>query len=268
MGDLARQYTPSTLKRLFALSGNECAEPNCKRKLVAKDGISIIAKICHIEAASDDGPRFNPAMDDDQRRHFDNLILLCDEDHTIIDNKENEVKFPKALLKEWKQNHESRFLNEKIKKNPSLLIDAINKLSNVNWEEVKNDNPLVVFNPKDKIIHNSIKRNVALINDYKIYSSKINTLYDELENQGSFKKEKLLNNINLIYTKVKGKYILDSVNPIEIIREKSDDIIDAVYEELYNKLEESGVYDEDLILGLHLIMVDAFMRCKILEEPV
>jgi hypothetical protein len=268
MGDLARQYTPSTIKRLFALSGNECAEPNCSRKLIAKDGASIIAKICHIEAASDDGPRFNISMTDDERRHFDNLILLCDEDHTIIDNKENEAKYSKALLKEWKKNHEGRFLYEKIKNNPSLLIEAINKIANVNWEEIKYDESLSSFNPRDKITHNSIKRNTALINDYKIYSSRINSLYDELELQGSFKKEKLLSNIKLIYTKVKGKYVLDSEDPISIIRENSDTIIDEVYEELFTKIEESGVYDEDLMLGLNLIIVDSFMRCKILEEPV
>src|SRR5690606_4189692 len=86
MGEQARNYRPSHVKKLFALSGNECAAPDCTRRLIAKDGISIIAKICHIEAASDDGPRWNPSMNDDERRDFYNLILLCDEDHTIIDN--------------------------------------------------------------------------------------------------------------------------------------------------------------------------------------
>jgi hypothetical protein len=55
--DKAREYKTSHLKRLFALSGNQCAEPNCSRTLIAKDGESIIAKICHIKAASSDGPK-------------------------------------------------------------------------------------------------------------------------------------------------------------------------------------------------------------------
>ena len=45
--DKSRQYKPSTVRRLDTLSGNECAHPNCSKKLIAEDGISIISKICH-----------------------------------------------------------------------------------------------------------------------------------------------------------------------------------------------------------------------------
>ncbi len=257
----------SHLKRLFALSGNECAEPNCTRTVIGKDGVTVIGKICHIEAASSDGPRWNSIMSDDERRDFDNLILLCDEDHSIIDNKENEAKFPVSLLKQWKKDHESRMLGEKLKNKPSLLKDAINAISNIGWDDVKEEESLKAFNLKEKITHNSLKRKVSLINEYKSYHSKINKLYDEIERQGSFKKEKLLANIRLIYTQVKGTYVLDSDNPIEEIRKNSDDIIDDVYEAIYAKIDESIFYDEDIVLAINLIIVDAFMRCKILEEP-
>ncbi len=268
MGDLARQYKPSTVKKLFMLSGNQCAEPSCSRQLLAKDGESIVAKICHIEAASDDGPRFNIDMDDDERRHFDNLILLCDEDHTIIDNKVNEAKFPVLLLKEWKKNHEGKLLSEKLRNKPSLLKDAINSIANINWDEVEEEVSLSSFNPKDKLNYNAVKRNVSLINEYKSYHGKINSLYDEIEKQGSFKKEKLLNNIRFLYVKIKGKYVLDSEDELEIIKSNSDNIIDDIYDEIYAKIEETSSFDEDIMLAINLIIVDAFMRCKILEEPV
>ena len=106
----ARQYKRSTLRRLDTLSGNECAHPNCTKKLIAEDGISIISKICHISAASKEGPRFDKNMSDVERRGFNNLILLCDEHHVIIDNKENESEFPVSLLKKWKSNHEKKIL--------------------------------------------------------------------------------------------------------------------------------------------------------------
>jgi len=48
----AREYKRSTVKRLHALSGNQCAAPDCVRKLIAREGETIISKICHIEAAS------------------------------------------------------------------------------------------------------------------------------------------------------------------------------------------------------------------------
>lgn len=268
MGDLSRQYKPTTIKKLFLLSGNECAEPACTRRLLAKDGESIIGKICHIEAASDDGPRYNASMDDEARRHFNNLILLCDEDHTIIDNIQNENKYPVELLKEWKQSHESQQLIEKLKTKPSLLKDAINAIAKIDWNGTVEEGKLNSFDPRDKILYNSLRRSVSLINEYKSFHGKINALYEEIEKQGSFKKERLLNNIRLIYVKVKGLYVLDSNNPIEIIRLNSDNIIDDIYENIYSKIEEMKSFDEDIVLAINLVIVDAFMRCKILEEPI
>ena len=37
--------------------------------------------------------------------------------------------------------------------------------------------------------------------------------------------------------------------------------------ELSSKMEKSSLWEEDISLGITLIMIDAFMRCKILEEP-
>lgn len=265
----AREYTPTTKRRLDTLSGNECASPDCTKPLVAKDRQTIISKICHIKAASAEGPRFDSAMSDDERRHYNNLILLCDECHSIIDNKVNELLYPVSLLEEWKKNHESRFSEKKLSGRPSLLKDAINAISAIDIADLeeKKEN-LVAFNISSKISFNEIKRNKSLIEEYKVHYSRINSLYDELERQGSFKKEKLLKNVNRIYLNAKGKYVLDSSNQIEIIKANSDAIIDDVFEELMKVVEDDKqLIKEDITLGISLIMVDAFMRCKILEEP-
>ena len=100
----ARVIKPSTEKKLFALSKNQCYKPNCTNKLITDDKKDVLAKIAHIEAASPNGPRYNPNMTDDERRDFNNLILLCDEHHIEIDSHPNE--FPTELLKEWKMLHE------------------------------------------------------------------------------------------------------------------------------------------------------------------
>ena len=60
MDKLARAYKRITLRRLDTLSGNQCAEPKCNKLFIANDEISIISKICHIEAASKGGARYNP----------------------------------------------------------------------------------------------------------------------------------------------------------------------------------------------------------------
>ena len=54
---------------------------------------------------------------------------------------------------------------------------------------------------------------------------------------------------------------------LDKIRKHADDIIDDILSELYMNLDKQGIYEDDIIIGLDLIMVDAFMRCKILEEP-
>lgn len=269
MTNRARQYKPSTIRRLDTLSGNQCAAPDCTRSLIARDNESIVSKICHIEAASENGPRFNPNMDDDERRHFDNLILLCDECHTIIDSKENEKKYPVEILREWKLNHESKRLNE-LNANTSLLRIAINQISEENFDdiEVKDAETYDAFNIEDKIKHNSIKRNKALIEEYKVFYSKISALYEELETQGSFKKDKLLRNIKKIYLKTKGKYVGDSSEPMKVTRDNADDIIEDIEDYLIKSCNTGAqCSEEDISFGITVILVDAFMRCKILEEP-
>ncbi|HEY6803760.1 MAG TPA: hypothetical protein VI306_09295 [Pyrinomonadaceae bacterium] len=48
-------YTDPTLKKLFALSGNQCAFPECEAPIVdAASGI-IVGEICHIKARSPKG---------------------------------------------------------------------------------------------------------------------------------------------------------------------------------------------------------------------
>jgi hypothetical protein len=265
----AREFRRTTIRNLDTLSSNQCAAPGCTKPLIASDGETIISKICHIEAASDDGPRFNPRMTDEDRRHFSNLILLCDEHHRIIDNKANENKYPVELLKKWKEDHESKAKNRKLISNPTLLGDAINALSTIVLDEDDlSGHQISPYNISDKITYNCVKRNKALIEEYRVYQSKINTLYAELEIQGSFVKENLLRNIKTIYLKIKGKYVGDSPNSIEIIRTNADNIIEDVEDELLELVEnDTRLRKDDMDFGISIIMVDAFMRCKILEEP-
>ena len=143
MGDKARDYKPSTIKRLFALSNNQCYEPSCTKKLISKnDDKIILAKISHIESAGENGPRCNDNITDDERRDFNNLILLCDEHHLTIDNKENESIYPVELLQQWKYNHENKTLSAskiKLTKLPSndLFIGREDELKKIHNNLIK-----------------------------------------------------------------------------------------------------------------------------------
>jgi len=97
--------TNQTLKILFAHSGNQCAFPDCSSKLFDEDD-NFIGQICHIEAAERGGERFNPIQSDEDRRSYENLLVLCYEHHI----KTNDVeRYPVEKMKSIKENHEKRF---------------------------------------------------------------------------------------------------------------------------------------------------------------
>jgi hypothetical protein len=70
----------AVIKRLFARSGNQCAFPKCSVEIVQGD--TVVGKICHIKAASPNDPRQTAS----ERHGYDNLLLLCANHHTIIDD--------------------------------------------------------------------------------------------------------------------------------------------------------------------------------------
>lgn len=263
MGNGPRGYTDKTLKLLFGLSGNQCSFPECSRRLVnphnAKD-----SNICHIEAAKPGGERYNPSMTNNQRAHYDNLILLCVQHHDETNDTE---KYTVEHLKKMKKDHESQYLNERIKKNPSMLKNTIAALSTVDLTKYPEVPVLNIVDPKEKIEFNRMKKKASLVREYSIYHTKLNALYTELENQGSIVKEKLLRTIKLTYETVKSTFVGESVDSLKMVRENSDAIFNEVYNTLYKKLEDSKYWDEDIVLGLNIVIIDAFIRCKILEEP-
>lgn len=104
-----KRLTPSieTLRKLYTLSGNQCAYPGCSAMMYNSQG-NFVGQICHIEAASEGGERFNSHMTNEQRRNYDNLMLMC-YSHHIETNKVNIYTVEK--MKEIKYNHENQYFN-------------------------------------------------------------------------------------------------------------------------------------------------------------
>lgn len=270
MASDTRLYTGTTKKRIYMLSGNQCYNPDCEGSLVSKDATTVTGKICHIEAKSRGGPRYNPNMTDKERDDFNNLIFLCASCHDQIDNMANVDKYPVALLKSWKQKHESAILIAEISKKPSLLLEAISAIADIDIDGVaSSDSVGCPYDITEKIEYNDIKINKPIISEHSKFYGKVNKIYDELGAQGSFKKSKLLNNIKIIYLKVKGKYIAaePKATELEIIKKNSDKIYSEIEEILTVSVESKKVYKEDVTLAIPIIMTDAFIKCKILEEP-
>ncbi|NOK39497.1 hypothetical protein HMI49_40660 [Corallococcus exercitus] len=110
-----RKYEASTLGRLWGLSGNRCAYPDCPSKLIADatpcDDSVIIGHIAHIYSVNSGGPRPYPFEDASKAaiNGYDNLLLLCRHHHALVDCQES--SFPVEMLKQWKQNHSYQALS-------------------------------------------------------------------------------------------------------------------------------------------------------------
>jgi len=266
----SRQYTSTTIKKLFALSGNQCAFPNCNHKFALPERKEVISNICHIEAAEHGGERYNPNQTDDERRDYNNLILLCPNHHVETNDT---VKYTVEALKEIKRNHELKILSqqssfEKFRNNQSALAFVINQLSNETFSESTSTN----FNISKKILHNNVVKYRPTLEYYSAFQGKLRILYSEYEKEGLLNKQYLLQNIKTIYLKVKGKFIQNSLNEIEEIRKNADKIFEEVELELWKIIDKSTNLEtntpyEAIKISLLIIMVDAFMECKILEEP-
>lgn len=101
-----RSPSRPTVKRLFAVSGNCCAFPNCRTSLVDPNSGSIVGEICHIKGDKPNSARYDSSQSEEQRHGFDNLILLCGSHHKIVDD--SELDYTVDRLVKMKVEHETR----------------------------------------------------------------------------------------------------------------------------------------------------------------
>jgi hypothetical protein len=95
--------TEKTIKRLFALSGNNCAFPGCTSDIV-ESATAAAGEICHIRAQRAGGPRFDSSRISEDLHAFENLMLLCPNHHGIIDGQP--ALFTVEALQQMKATHE------------------------------------------------------------------------------------------------------------------------------------------------------------------
>lgn len=133
------RLTPKTetLSALFARSGNQCAFPGCTQPLVNHKN-QFIAQVCHIEAASEGGERFNSKSSDEYRRSYENLLILCYPHHIETNDVE---EYPINRLMEIKRTHEQQFLISDFKLDEAELIKLSYEMEKY-WAEIDRLNKL------------------------------------------------------------------------------------------------------------------------------
>ena len=119
------------LRALFARSGNQCAFPGCTQPLInAKN--KFIAQVCHIEAASKGGERYNPNGNDEHRRSYENLVIFCYPHHIETNDVDD---YPVERLLEIKRQHEQIFLKSDFKLDEAELHNLSYDMQEY-WSEI------------------------------------------------------------------------------------------------------------------------------------
>jgi hypothetical protein len=91
-----------TIKRIFAMSHNLCAHPDCGQPLV--EGGTVVGEVCHIRGERPGAARYDESQSDAERHAYENLIGMCRKHHKIIDAEVNNYPFERLL--EMKRQHE------------------------------------------------------------------------------------------------------------------------------------------------------------------
>jgi hypothetical protein len=165
-GPAKRSYSSKTLKVLFGLSGNKCAVPGCNNPII-KGGTDlsdelVVGQICHIYAASDDGPRGKPGLTAAQKNAPSNLILCCPTHHVVVDGQH--MDYPASKLLEWKSAQERAYRTRL-----SLSISSIGyseleiTARALMSHQAPSASDTTIISPKDKIKKNGLSASVEFL---------------------------------------------------------------------------------------------------------
>ncbi|MDH3976726.1 MAG: hypothetical protein OEV42_20885 [Deltaproteobacteria bacterium] len=247
-----KEPKPSTVKRLFAFSNNVCAAPSCENNLV--EGNVVLGEICHIEAAEEGGPRYNEYSDDEYRRSFENLILMCEKCHKIVDSDEN--KYPPNLLTTWKNESKCNGTKNKTDISDEIISKFIGKLMKQknentgsgtqfnNQAETQNIGAQIgtqhnYYNSENKIISEG---------EYRVVNIELKIKIDKLRDDASPPTEDVIDfKNNLLDKKISKIY---SIPAKELKFRKENGRIKAEVES-YEKV--NGIIDENSKVGQALI---------------
>lgn len=143
----------------------------------------------------------------------------------------------------------------KLESNLALII---NILSKENWDRAEPVTEINSFEIDRKISHNKLNAAKSIINDYAVHYGRVNKIYAEFDLQGNNKSSSVLSTIRQEYAMAKNGT-------------KDDQLFFEVTSKVQNKVLNSSNHTpipfDELELCVNILVVDAFIRCKIFENP-
>ena len=114
------------------------------------------------------------------------------------------------------------------------------------------------FEIAEKIKSNNLSEIESKIADIGVYLGDVQKVYNTYDAEGVNKSRAVLHSLNCIYLKLKRK--LDGVDLME-------ELANEIYKDLSNDETLKSFYEDDIKFYIDIVLVDAFVRCKIFENP-
>jgi hypothetical protein len=138
------------------------------------------------------------------------------------------------------------------------LASIINILSREDWDKSEPVDEATIFKIKRKISHNNLNAAKLIIDDYSILYGKVDNIYSEFDKQGCNKSKLVHSTIRQEYAKAKADLTDDKL---------FFEVISKVQDKVLNSSNYSSIPFDELELCVNILVVDAFIRCKIFENP-
>ena len=145
---------------------------------------------------------------------------------------------------------------EKVESNLTAIIIVLAK---ENWGQGVMGIEIMPYDVSAKLSYNDLVTARALVDEFKIHYHRIDKIYSAFDNQGMNKSISILNGIRSEYLAIR-----DQGSP--------DKQFFMVIERVIARIHESANYlsmpREELELCVQVLVVDAFIRCKIFANPL
>lgn len=158
------------------------------------------------------------------------------------------------------------FLKRELKIEPdtakleSNLATIINIICKEQWDQGAQAFEIIPFEIDAKITRNGLDATKAMIDEYKVHYHRLAKIYATYDQQGVNKSNSVLQGIRAEYHKASAQH------------SAPDQTFLATIANVAARIRTSANYavipDEELELGVELIVVDAFIRCKIFKHPL
>jgi hypothetical protein len=141
----------------------------------------------------------------------------------------------------------------------SNLAIILNILAAENLSREIDSPEINTFEIDKKIDFNELNTVKDIIDEYKVYYHKLDEKYSEFDKQGANKSLSVFRIFKSQYTKLQSE--------CKTPRELFFSIIDAIIGIIMNSKNYKEIPYEELEMCVHILVVDAFIRCKIFKNP-